>query len=172
MKLSITFTVNAPIDKVWHELTDNFEGVGAWSRVVSESTAIAGSSGFDDLEHATGRVCTTPFGSDTTEQINRYDLGDDRQKQIGWHVTNLPRIFEYADNLATLTAKGTAKTVCNFDLDMKMRTWAIPAIVFMKPYLSRMLGTIAIDFRHYVETGEPSPAKVKELQKRQVAAGA
>ena len=172
MKLSKTFTINAPIDKVWHELADNFEGVGAWSRVVPESKAIPGSSDFDQLGHATGRVCATPLGSDVTEQINHYDPGDDKQKQIGWRVTNLPSIMEYADNLATLTAKGMAETVVIFDMDVKMRTWGIPAIVFMKPYMSRMIGTVAIDLTHYIETGEPSPAKMKQLQKQQAAAGA
>ena len=172
MKLSKTFTINAPIDKVWHELADNFEGVGAWSRVVPESKAIPGSSDFDELDHATGRVCATPLGSHVTEQITRYDLGDDRQKQIGWRVTNLPPMIEYGDNLATLTAKGTEKTVLIFNIDFKMRTWGIPAIVFMKPYMSRMIGTIAIDLTHYIETGAPSPAKVKQLQKQQAAAGA
>ena len=172
MKLSKTFTINAPIDKVWHELADNFERVGAWSRVVPESKAIPGSSDFDELGHATGRVCATPLGSDVTEQINHYDPGDDRQKQIGWRVTNLPPIMEYADNLATLTAKGTAKTVVNFHMDVKMRMWGIPAIVFMKPYMSRILGTVATDLTHYIETGAPSPAKMKELQKQRAAAGA
>ncbi len=172
MKISKTFTINASIDEVWHELADKFEGVAAWSRLVPESKAIPGSSDFDELDHATGRVCKTPLGSDTTEQINHYDLGDGKQRQIGWRVTNLPRVMEYADNLATLTAKGTAMTVCSFDMDVKMRTWGIPAIVFLKPYMSRMLGTIATDLTHYIETGAPSPAKVKQLKKRQAAAGA
>ena len=172
MKLSKTFTINAPIDEVWHELADNFESVAVWSRLVPESRAIPGSSDFDELDHATGRVCATPLGSDVTEQINHYDSGDDRQKQIGWRVTHLPPIMEYADNLATLTAKGTAKTVVNFNMDFKMRWWGIPAIVFMKPYMSRMFGTIATDLTHYIETGAPSPAKVKELQKQQAGAGA
>ena len=173
MKISKTFTIYAPIDKVWHELADNFEDVAAWSRIIPESKAIAGNSDFDELAHATGRSCKTPFGGGhTTEQINVYDLGDDSQKQIGWRVTNLPPMIEYGDNAATLTAQGTEKTVVNFNIDFKMRTWGIPAIVLLKPYMNRMIGTIATDLTHYIETGAPSPAKMKELQKRQAAAGA
>ena len=172
MKLSKTFTINAPIDKVWHELADNFEDVAAWSRLIPESKAIPGNSEFDEVGHATGRVCKSPLGSHTTEQINFYDLGDEKQKQIGWRVTNLPPIIEYGDNLATLTAKGTEKTVLNFNMDLKMRWWGMPAIVFLKPYMSRMIGTIATDLTHYIETGAPSPAKVKQLRKQKATAGA
>ena len=172
MKLSKTFTINAPIDKVWHELADNFESVATWSRLIQESKAIPGSSDFDELDHATGRVCTTRDGMHPTEQINFYDLGDDKQRQIGWRATNLPPMIEYGDELATLTANGTEKTVVNFKMDFRMRWWGIPAIVFMKPYMSWVIGTMVTDLTHYIETGAPSPAKVKELRKRHAAAGA
>ena len=161
MKIQKSTIINAPVDQVWAVVAHDFENVGAWSSAVVSSGANPDAA---TPEGATvgGRVCDVPGIGDLKETFTSYSEAD---KDFTFQVTGMPSFITLAQNHVTVRPAG--KNRSEVSLDITMETNAIGKV--MGPMFAvRVRGTIntfLAELADYVERGEVSKKKAKQLAK-------
>ena len=157
-------TIDRPIDEAWELLGPQYGKACEWAPGVHGSGVLATSAD----GQPTARACATDFG-DIKERVTAYD--PDRYL-LEYEVTEgFPGMIKEGRNRWQLHPAGPGKT--RLTMDMTINTGGLMGAI-MKPMMKMKLNATADDavagFKHYVETGRASKAKLKEAKKRRAVA--
>ena len=159
MRITQTFDVQAPAEKVWDILGPNYTRAGDWASSVYASAPRAGTPQIAGAP-AAGRTCETSLGP-FTESIIAYD---DERRHVAYVATgdkmpgfvkrlaNAWTVQQVDPNASRVTMELTA------DIAQPFRTlmgWA------MRRQFDAVLTESMDDFKVYVETGRPGARKAK-----------
>ncbi|MEN0048212.1 MAG: SRPBCC family protein [Bacteroidota bacterium] len=167
MEFKKSIIIDKSIEEVWEVLGNQYGEAYKWVSGLSHSEAF----GKPTLEGAScsSRACDTTFGS-IKEQVRIFDA----QNYILEYevVEGFPGFMESAINNWKLTKTGANTT--RVDMHLTATTKGLVGKI-MRPMMKLQMGKATAnavqDLKHYVETGQPSALKAKELSKQlQVAA--
>ena len=161
MQFQKSTIINAPVDRVWSVVAHGFDKVGEWSSAVADSGPNLDA---DVPEGATvgGRVCATPGFGDLTETFTAYSEAD---TEFTFQATGLPSFVTLAQNHVTVRPAGTNRS--EVTLDITMETNAVGKVMgpMFAIKLKQTLNTYLVELTNYVERGEVSKKKAKQLAK-------
>ncbi|MEL6355429.1 MAG: SRPBCC family protein [Bacteroidota bacterium] len=165
LEIKRTFTVNKPIHEVWDVLGNRFGEAYKWATGIYHSAGY----GVPQTEGAScnNRACATSQGN-IKEAIRTFDV---RNYHLEYEVVEgFPGFVKKGGNNWRLSSKGARTQV---DIHFIVETQGIMGFI-MSPLMKKQLGKVfdqaVLDFKYYVETGQPSPVKTKENAKRAKAA--
>ncbi|MEM9292886.1 MAG: SRPBCC family protein [Acidobacteriota bacterium] len=159
MQIQRQITIDASPEEVWQVLGHQFDQVSLWASSVSHSAARSDGKRVSSAP-ASGRVCETDLGP-FRESILEFD---EERKVLAYEASGekMPSFVHNLKNRWSLTALSGSRT----RVDMLMTAdLAFPFRLFMPPLMKLQMGRVlsfAIEeLKHYVETGQPHPRKVK-----------
>ena len=160
MQIARTLRVEAPVDKVWSILADDYATIGDWARAVEHS---APNPDVAPLPGATvgGRVCTANIG-DVTETITTFDP---RRRLLAYRAQAkaMPFFVRGLNGRWTLdAATGGTRVDLGFEADLMppfgpLMGWA------MKRQFATAIDETLQDLKLWAETGQIHPDKAKAL---------
>jgi hypothetical protein len=158
--LAKTATIDAPADRIWEILDNEFSQVGHWASAVDHSTTnlqlVADADGA-----AQGRVCAVPGFGTTDERVTRHDAAS-RSFAYTVSAEKLPGFVKGTEIGWSVQRGGPASSVVRWE--MTLRTSGIMGALagpMMKMRLSGIADRTLDDLRTYAVTGRPSDAKQK-----------
>ncbi|MEM8709280.1 MAG: SRPBCC family protein, partial [Actinomycetota bacterium] len=151
----------APLDQVWRVVAHDFAEVGQWSSAVADSGPNVEAS-IPDGATVGGRVCATPGFGDLKETFTAYSEQD---KEFTFHVTGMPSFITLAQNRVTVRPAGANRS--EVTLNITLETNAVGKIMgpMFAIKLKATLNTYLEELTNYVERGEVSKKKAKQLAK-------
>lgn len=161
MNIKKEIFINSSIEEAWEVLGNQFGEAYKWASGLNHSNAY----GSPQLEGANcnNRACNTTQGK-IKEVIRTFDA---KQYILEYEVIEgFPFFIDTAVNKWQLTTNGNSTKV---DIDFNLKTKGIMGIIMrpmMKMQMNKLIGYVLEDFKHFVETGKPSPRKAKELAKK------
>ena len=161
MEIKKEIIVNKPAAEVWSVLGDQFGEAYLWAQGLYHSKSL----GAPKIEgaHCSDRVCDTSFGK-IKEEIRVYDADNYRLSYAV--LEGFPSFVASGVNNWSLTPMGE-KTKVNIHLVIQTKGLKGSIMApMMKLQMNGVLNKVGQDFKHYVETGNPSPEKAKEMTKR------
>ena len=168
MRITQTFDVQAPAEKVWDILGPNYTRAGDWASSVYASAPRAGTPQIAGAPVA-GRTCETTLGP-FTESIIAYD---DERRHVAYVATGdkMPGFVKRLANGWTVHPLGPNASRVTMeltaDIAQPFRTlmgW------MMKRQFSKVLKESTDDLKVYAETGQPSARKRKADASKQAKA--
>lgn len=165
MDITRSFSVQASISHVWAITAQQFADVGLWASSVPTSTARPGQ--IMEAAPVAGRTCavTVPGASNLEERLVRFEPENHTfayhvDAGVPWFVDQLISTWE----LAAVSANQTSVTIT-----VTMSTTGLIGSI-ARPGLrwsaNRTLASVEEDLIHYAETGDVSPKKSRQLQRR------
>jgi carbon monoxide dehydrogenase subunit G len=154
-------SINAPVEKVWQVLAQEFDRVGIWASSIAQSKpnleALAPNGAMQG-----GRVCIVPNFGELKETFTHYD-----QKQWTFSyeaIAGMPFFIKKAGNTWSLMAQGQT-TVVNMHIIADVNFF--PGKL-MEPLMRRQFGRngseVIEELKHYIEHGTPHPRKLKAMK--------
>ena len=161
MKIQKSTIINASVDDVWAVVAHDFENVGLWSSAVV-SSGVNPDAATPDGATVGGRVCDVPGIGDLKETFTQYSEAD---KEFTFRVTGMPSFITLAQNHVTVRPAGTGRS--EVSLDITMETSAVGKVMgpMFAIRLRNTLNTFLVELTDYVERGEVSKKKAKQLAK-------
>ncbi len=164
MEIERNMLLDAPIDRVWEIVGEEFADIGSWATAVPSSTVLEG----DAVEGAptAGRTCAVAVpGFDYLEEtLTEFDA---TTKSFTFEINaGLPGFVTNGYSKWQLHEESSERT--RVELRSVIETKGLLGAVMgpmLKLNLKRTLKGIEKDLRHIAETGEPSPAKQRQLAK-------
>lgn len=162
MKVEKEILVNKPVNDVWEILGKQYTDAYKWASGLYYSEG-SGEPSFEGAS-CSNRDCDTSFGQ-LREEIQVFD---EKQYKLSYEVVEgFPSFIEKGVNNWSLTPVGTDQTKVSMRFDGKTR--GLMGLV-MGPMMGMKLGSglqnAIEEFKHYVETGEAHPRKIKDIQKQ------
>lgn len=161
MNIKKEILVNSSIEETWDVLGNQFGEAYQWASGLNHSNGY----GKPQLEGASCSVrdCDTSQGK-IKEVLRTFDP---KRYVIEYEVVEgFPFFVDTAINKWRLTKNGSSTKV---DIDFNLKTKGIMGAIMkpmMKMQMNKLIGFVLEDFKHFVETGQPSPRKAKELAKK------
>ncbi|MDP2385710.1 MAG: SRPBCC family protein [Bacteroidota bacterium] len=154
-------SVNKSIESAWKVLGPGFADAHIWASPVNHS---AGSGSSFNGATCSERGCDIAGMGKTKEKLIRYSESD---HLLSYTVPEgMPSMVKYATNTWQLTSLSADKTKLTMVMDITLGGFMG---MLMKPMMKMMMGkmgnTLVEDFKCFVETGNPSVAKLKALKK-------
>ena len=146
-------TINAPIAEVWRVVVDDFTNAHRWAFGTGSCRAGTESEDFD-------RICDTESGT----LKDTITTADEDAHVLEFSVEGLPFFVRSVVSTWTMTAVSDTETL----LTMGPRIETIPVIghlaeIPMKKALTKLYPELLDDLATFIETGEPSERKKREL---------
>ncbi|MEL7124064.1 MAG: SRPBCC family protein [Bacteroidota bacterium] len=161
MEVKKEITVNKSINEVWEVLGNQYAEAYKWARGLYHSEGF----GTPKLEGAScnNRTCDTSFGR-IQEEIRTFDS---KNYILEYEVIKgFPGFIKQGINKWTLTKVSDTQTKVNMHfIGITQGFMGLIMGPVMRIQLNKGLGEVLGDFKHYVEIGEPSPEKIKDIQK-------
>ena len=157
MRVQMSRTVDAPIERVWEIVADRYVDAGAWASAVYASSARPGAPVAPGAP-AMGRVCQTSLGA-FTETIEAWDPA---ARMLTYSATGdrMPGFVRNLRNTWTLAPLGGGRTEARVALSADI---AFPFNVLMGWLMKRQfrsaIGDTLDDLAAYAETGQVSARK-------------
>ncbi len=158
---SFEIEVHAPVGEVWRVLAEDFAAIGDWSSGVKSSTGSGPSVNGSQCSERACEIAAAGF-SDTRERILeyspkeliRYELYDG----LPGFVTKATNSWYFRDSDGRTHIKGQT--------DMQVKGLAGTLMSgLMRKNLTRVLGEMATEAKHFIETGTVHPKKLKLIKK-------
>lgn len=165
MPIEYDFEINSPIERVWEVVGDDFANVGDWATPVPSSRPRTDTNALPDAPVA-GRVCDVngPGVSSVAESLIRFDP---ENHTLTYRVdSGMPGFVSRLENNWTLTEVTTNRT--RVSVRMVLEGTGLRgrlALPFLRLFIKRTLRQSRRDLTHFLEHGEPSAAKQKQLAK-------
>lgn len=160
MEFKKEIIIDKSIEQVWDVLGNQFGEAYKWAGGLKHSEAF----GAPKIDGAVcnNRACDTTTGS-IKEVIRKFDPA---KNELEYEVIEgFPFFVNTAINNWKLTSKGKQTKV---NMHLVIQTKGIVGSIMspmMKMQMTKLTAGILEDFKHYVETGKPSPSKAKEMKK-------
>jgi len=163
-KIKGQITINAPANKVWQILADEFDRIGEWATVITESrtdTDVLIPKG----AKVGGRVCSAQGFGDVREE---FTYCDEQSMAFGYKATKgLPSwLIKRAENNWSVHSLESKKCVVESrgEIDYNL----IPGLLVMpifKSQMSRLGSQLLEELKYYAEYKQPHSRKLKARQK-------
>lgn len=159
MKIQRHITIDAPPEKVWKVLGQDFDQVDQWASSVTHSVSRTGGQKLASAPMA-GRTCETEIGP-VKEAILEFDE-DQRIVAYSAQAQDFPFFVKDMQNRWALTEAPGRRT----EVDMLMSArllfpFNLVMTLPMKMQIGKLLTFAVEELKHYVETGKPHPRKVQ-----------
>jgi len=167
MNVTRSIIIDAPLATVWHKAAHEFEHISEWASLVSASSVADGAPPTDKADMA-GRVCTTPFGQ-SYEMFTSYDESRHTFTYEGI-VEKTPPGMKGGSNTWTVEAVSDTQARLTMSADMELNLF--PGLLMQIPMrlqMPRLLDMNLEEIKHWIETGQPHPRKVKAMNKARLA---
>lgn len=160
MEFKREIIIDEPIEKVWDVLGNQYGAAYKWAGGINHSNEygnpkLAGA-------HCNNRACDTTTGK-IKEVINKFDT---KNYILEYEVIEgFPFFVQSGSNNWKLTKQGERTKV---DMHLIIKTKGLFGTIMspmMKIQMNKITAGVLDDLKHYVETGNPSPTKAKELAK-------
>ena len=161
MEIVKEIVINRQIKEVWEVLGNQFTTAYKWARGLTHSEGF-GKSKFDGLE-CSNRTCEVRGFGTIQEEIKNFDSKNFvLQYKV---VKGFPGFITSADNTWSLERNGS-NTLLRMHMTMQTKGFK-GAIIgpMMKIQLNKTVAGVIEDLKIFVETGNPSNYKQKELAK-------
>ncbi len=163
MHIEVYTNVNVPADKAWNLMANQFDKVHEWSAGISHS-----SGSRNACEQGSKRSCDTALGH-FDEKIVRFN---EAKKRFAYYATSKDMPFFVKGMVIENKVSPISAISCRagyvVDVDMIVPFNIFPGIL-MKMKFKQTLGLNLEEFKHYLETGQKHPRKIKALEKAQAA---
>ena len=166
MEFKREIIINKSIEDVWEILANRFGSACQWASGINHSNAF-GTPELPDAP-ANNRACDTTSGN-VKEVITKFNSDiHELEYQV---LESFPFFVELGKNNWRLHEKGNHTKV---KMHMTIVTKGLFGMIMsplMKIQIDKVANNVMNDLKHYAETGNPSPMKIKELEKlaKQVA---
>lgn len=148
--------INAPADTVWATVTGEFGDVAKWSSGLAASHIIVDAQS----GQATGRVCepypNSLFGNDPVEE-ELTEL-DHAIRCLTYRATKLPKGFRNAQNRWCIVETGANS--CRLEISPTAEMNPFFGLLF-KASVGKIVSDALEELKHYLETGQLHPRKLK-----------
>ncbi len=166
MKVQRKITIEKPAKAVWSVLAEDFDKAGEWmSAVVSSSEKKDG----ETIEGAemVGRYCNLTESDNGPIADETITCFDPENMKLGIHVVPRNGKIPIEQNNATytLTAIDENSTEVVMDSDLNLKTAGKLLYPVLKAGLNKGFQEQLEELKHYVETGEVHPRKLKRSLK-------
>ena len=161
MEFKREIIINKPIEKVWDVLGNQFGDAYKWASGLNHSESFGAPK--IEAAHCNNRACELPSGK-IKEVIRKFDPSNfTLEYEV---IEGFPFFVDTAINNWQLSQIDTHQTRVDMHLVVKTKGF-VGAIMnpMMKLQLSKQIASIPNDLKHFVETGNPSPNKAKEIKK-------
>lgn len=161
MEFKKEIIINKPIKAVWEILGNQFGDAYKWASGINHSKAF--SPPVINGAPSNNRTCELPSGK-IKEVIRKFDSNN---RILEYEVIEgFPFFVDTAINNWQLTKINSDSTKVNMHLVVKTKG-LLGSIMnpMMKMQLKKQLVHIPNDLKHFIETGNPSQNKAKELEK-------
>lgn len=153
LDIKVTTRINRPIEEVWRFVVDDFANGHHWAAGTTMCRAGTESEDFD-------RLCHTESGTlkDTITKI------DDANHVLEFSVTGLP--FFVRSVVATWSLEPVSDRETDITIGPRIETMPVIGKLMeipMKKALDTLYPQLLDDLRIYVETGQPSDRKQREI---------
>ncbi|MEM9562392.1 MAG: SRPBCC family protein [Actinomycetota bacterium] len=160
MQFEKSIEVDVDAERLWEVVAHDFDRVGEWSSAVNASAANPEAIA---PEGATvgGRVCDTTFG-DIQETFVDYD---ESAKRFVFRATGLPSYITLAQNTVEVVPVAAGRS--SVSLSIRMETNVVGKVMgpMFAIKLKNTLDTFLVELKDFVERGELSNRKHKQLAK-------
>ena len=152
-----TLTVNAPAEKLWKILADDYDKVGEWTSQIESSTPNP------DLPVGQGRVCVTPGFGDAKETITAFDE-ERRSFSYTAELASMPFFVREVGNSWRVEPKGNNQSVVHMHITGRLLpVFAQVMGPIMKKQMARTADILLEELQYYAENDRIHPRKVKQL---------
>lgn len=168
MKVYREIVIDSSIAKVWTLSADQFDSAYTWMTGVVHSSATHSNDDHDSP--VSGRVCTLETGDNplhALENVTKYDKANYLfefevipKKKGG---TGLPVVKNQVT--MQLESIGPDKTLVKWQSNLTLKPIGYLLYPLLKLGLGKAFGRLLADMKHYLETGEVSQSKQKEITK-------
>lgn len=156
MRVTRSVDIEAAANDVWRVLGTEFYDVGAWT------TSVPGSRKAPDGE---SRECTVAGAPGITHLTERLVSFDDATRSLFYEVSDgMPRFVSLARNSWRVQPLGRTRSRVTSVAQMNLRGPAVALTPLMHLWVQRLERTVMTELKHYVEHGEPTPAKRLQLR--------
>jgi len=156
-------TIEAPADEVWEVVAHQFDRVADWATAIPTSTSIAGVATRVDAP-VKGRVCTTGVGMvpEVEERIVAYD---EANRTLTYEGYGMPKFIKTARNRWQVEAIDDRRSRVSLEATLVPRG-IIGGLMYLllRIQLARIGPQFLSDLKYYVEHGDPSPRKQRQLR--------
>ena len=165
MEIKRTATVNQSIEKVWEIMATDYTKVGEWTSQITFSKPNSEVKTKLDGAPAGGRVCSAPGFGDIKETITHFDEGE-KYFRYQADISSMPFFVKGMANNWRFRSLGANKTQVDMKIELDLNAFpgALMAPV-MRSQLGKTSNIILEELKHYAETGEIHPRKLKALIK-------
>jgi len=171
MKFKKTTKIDASAEEVWAIFAHGFDNAHEWMASVPKSYGKENGNLFEGAT-SSGRVCelqADPSGLKASEQFLAYDEAA-KTCTVRIDFVDAPKVFPVHYNSLdfAITVDADERSTTTWAFSSKLKPWAYVIWPVIRKGASVAVGQIGEELKHYVETGEPHPRKVKALEKAQV----
>ena len=164
MRIAKSIEIEAPAERVWRIIGEEFDRVGEWATPVPHSAAAARQPINADAPVA-GRTCETSVAGfpSLNETLTAYD---DAQRTLAFEIVEgMPGFVSEARNEWRIDELGPNRT--QVTLDGRIETRGVGRIMapIMRFQLNRAIDQTVEDLQVYAATGEVSARKRRSLEK-------
>lgn len=156
-----TITVNAPADRLWEILSDDFLSVSTWASTVDSSEANPAAAPALPGAVTGGRLCEVPGFGQTDERITCHDAAT---RTIAYSVAakKIPGFVKGMENTWTVDAASDDQSTVSVRMaaDATGVMGALMGPMMKKKFASAATRTLS-DLGTFAETGRASQAKTK-----------
>ncbi|MEM7126550.1 MAG: SRPBCC family protein [Chloroflexota bacterium] len=157
MEVIRELTINAPADKLWKILGEDYDKVGEWTSEVPSSGPNP------DLPAGQGRVCSTDGFGDAKETLTEYD---EKRRAMSYvaEVEKMPFFVKQMGNSWRVEPRGNDRSIVH----MHMKGHLLPVFAqlmgpVMKRQLAKSADTLLEELKYYAENDQVHPRKQKQL---------
>lgn len=168
MKIYREIIIESSIAKVWSLSADQFDSAYTWMTGVVHSSSIQ--SNIDTSAPIAGRVCTLEAGDNPLHALENVTTYDKANHHFEFEVipkkkggTGLPVLKNQVT--MKLEAIGPDKTLVKWQSNVALKPIGYVLYPLLKLGLSKAFSRLLNDMKHYLETGEVSQSKRKEISK-------
>jgi len=155
--------IDAPAAAVWEVVAHRFDRVGEWATAIASSVPTPGPSLIAQAPVA-GRACRTGIAMvpEVTERIIAYD---EANHTLTYKGEGLPTFLGSARNQWRVTALDERRTRVGLEATMDVRG-VLGRLMYLvlRLQLTRTSPQFLHDLKYYVEHGQPSPRKQRQLR--------
>jgi hypothetical protein len=155
--------IQSPADAVWEVLAHQFERVGEWATAIPSSTRSPHGNAHEGVA-VTARICSTGVRMvhEIEERIVAYD---EARRSLTYEGRGMPKFIKTARNRWQVQPLGDQRSRVTVEATLEPRgVIGRFMYVFLRLQLARIGPQFLDDLKHYVEHGEPSARKQRQLR--------
>lgn len=165
MELINKIVIEQSTEKVWEIIADDFTNISKWASAIAYSSDNPNLKTKLDDAPTGGRVCSAPLFGEVRETLTHFD---NQKKYFRYEASaeKLPTYIKTIANNFSLEALGHNRTELTTRVELELKPFPGYLLApLMRLQMNRMAAQVLDELKHYAETGELHPHKLKSLKK-------